>query len=371
MLQQAARSTAFGLYEFYSAFTMWPKVVREDLRAGVKAKHQGNLNTSVRYLTRALETALALPLDELSPNPHAKLSGIAIVLGEVLELANKPAEAYDVYAAALLRLQNAMKKPTSVPISGPERVRAASLAFKLGEMAEMYSQPEEEEERWLTFAVEEMLRILRDTQSPEKSRDVTESGSTNSGKQSVDLDELELPAWVGRDDVVAPLEKLGAFYNRQGKQEWAVPLYLSALSVLLPANTSRDVPPETKCQGAHIMNSLAASLAAQESTSAAARISQSEKWAEKAIALVNSAKSSNLDAEVSSYCDAVLVAALFNMGSLKEMNGESFDAKQWYTSSHKLATSVGERGGIMEAEQALRRLNRPQRGKQDTQSGKL
>lgn len=167
----------------------------------------------------ALETALALPLDELGPNPHAKLSGISIVLGEVLELANKPAEAYEVYVAALVRLQSAIQKPTVIPISGPERVRAASLAFKLGEMAEMYSQPEEEEEKWLTFAVEEMLRILRDTQHSGKSKDVTESGDTDGGKQLVDLDELELPSWVGRDDVVAPLEKLGAFYNRQGKQE--------------------------------------------------------------------------------------------------------------------------------------------------------
>lgn len=67
------------------------------------------------------------------------------------------------------------------------------------------------------------------------------------------------------------------------------------------------------------MNSLAASLAAQESTPKSARISQGEKWAEKAIALVNAAKTSTLETDVSSYCDAVLVAALFNMGSLKEV----------------------------------------------------
>jgi len=54
-------STAYGVYEFYTAFTMWPKIVRDDLRAGVKAKNQGNLNTSERYLTRYVEYAFPIP----------------------------------------------------------------------------------------------------------------------------------------------------------------------------------------------------------------------------------------------------------------------------------------------------------------------
>ncbi|THH30607.1 hypothetical protein EUX98_g3572 [Antrodiella citrinella] len=139
---------------------MWPKIVRDDLRAGVKAKHQGNLNTSERYLARALETALTLPLVELTPDPHAKLSGIAIVLGEVLETNNKPEKAYEVYVAALERIQDAVRQQkgqhVAIRVSGPDRVRAAALAFKLAEMAEEYSQPEAEEEKWLVFAVEEL-----------------------------------------------------------------------------------------------------------------------------------------------------------------------------------------------------------------------
>jgi hypothetical protein len=39
-------------YEFYSSFTLWPKEVRGDLRAGIKAKHQGDLDLSARYLER-------------------------------------------------------------------------------------------------------------------------------------------------------------------------------------------------------------------------------------------------------------------------------------------------------------------------------
>ena len=172
----------------------------------------------------ALETALTLPLNDLTPNPHAKLSGIAVVLGEVLEANGKPAEAYEVYAAALERLQNAIKQqqtlPAEIRVSGPERIRAAALAYKLGEMAEMYSQPAQEEEKWLVYAVEELLRVLRDTRTPAKGRNVTDEGGPNSdGNPSLQLDDLELPAWIKRDDVVAPLERLGAFYSRTGKQE--------------------------------------------------------------------------------------------------------------------------------------------------------
>ncbi|KAH8087148.1 hypothetical protein BXZ70DRAFT_541465 [Cristinia sonorae] len=362
-------STAYGLYEFYSAFTMWPKAVREDLRAGVKAKNQGNLNTSERYLTRALETALALPLTDLSPNPHAKLSGISIVLGEVLETNHKPDEAYAVYVAALERLQRAIGEGSSkgaeggVTVSGPERVRAAALAFKLAEMAEEYSQPEAEEEKWLVYAVEELLRVLRDTQThagkqkADSSRDVAEDVKGGGYSDKVDLDELELPAWVRRDDVVAPLERLGAFYGRTGKQEYSIPLYLSALSILLPPN-SHHASAETKCQGAHIMNSLASSLAQASTTPE--RLPKAEAWAKKAIAVVTSVRSSSVqeDPEVLGQCDAVLVAALFNMGSLKESGGSIDEAKEWYTSAQKQATSIKMREGIIESEQALRRLKR-------------
>jgi hypothetical protein len=41
-----------GRYEFYSSFAIWPEEVRADLRAGVKAKQQGNLALSRKLLTQ-------------------------------------------------------------------------------------------------------------------------------------------------------------------------------------------------------------------------------------------------------------------------------------------------------------------------------
>lgn len=95
-----------------------------------------------------------------------------------------------------------------------------SIAYKLGEMAETYQQPTEQEEKWLVFAVEEMLRILRDEQAAARlaSGEAPDAG-TDASTEKVILDELELPAWVQQTDVVAPLQALGAFYSRAGKHE--------------------------------------------------------------------------------------------------------------------------------------------------------
>ena len=108
---------------------MWPQEVRGDLRAGIKAKNQGDLDLSERYLRRyvsrcvsrytvqihlmyaprdlfrAWQTAQTLPISALSSEPYLKLSGIAIALAEVLEASNRPSEAYETYSTALAQLR--------------------------------------------------------------------------------------------------------------------------------------------------------------------------------------------------------------------------------------------------------------------------
>ena len=46
--------TCSGRYEFYSSFAIWPEEVRSDLRAGVKAKQQGNLALSRKLLSQCV-----------------------------------------------------------------------------------------------------------------------------------------------------------------------------------------------------------------------------------------------------------------------------------------------------------------------------
>ena len=114
-----------------------------------------------------------------------------------------------MYVAALERLRKASE------LTGKERLRAVALAYKLGEMAETYQLPAEEEERWLVYAVEEMLHVVRDEQAPGPKM----SGADEQASQTLNLDELELPSWVDTTDVVVPLQALGTFYSRVGKQE--------------------------------------------------------------------------------------------------------------------------------------------------------
>ncbi len=133
-----------------------------------------------------------------------KLSGIAITLCEVLEQDNKSKEAYERYIVALEHLRNNWSALTY-----EEKLRAISIGQKLGEMADTYQVGEAEEERWLTWSVEEVLKLAKAIGS-------SKSGSNNEENHLV-LSDLEIPKWASVTDIGAPLESLGAFYARTGK----------------------------------------------------------------------------------------------------------------------------------------------------------
>ena len=82
-------------------------------------------------------------------------------------------------------------------------------------MAETYQLPVAEEERWLTYAVEELLRLIRDETA--RGRIVVEGEERRD--ETMMLAELEMPPWVTKTDVGAPLEALGRFYAREGNVE--------------------------------------------------------------------------------------------------------------------------------------------------------
>ncbi|THH12149.1 hypothetical protein EW145_g203 [Phellinidium pouzarii] len=199
-------ATAWGLYEFYMTLTIWPKEVRTDLRAGLRAKERGDLKLSQRHLANAWRIVQTLPSDSLAPNPYLKVSGIAIVLAEVLEADRQLDQAFSVLRDALLNFPNQEQLPSSAtlfvsPASNPNsapspspsslstsattsktvphsdsakpasivktthredtrtRMRAVAISLKLGALAEALSRPADEE-LWLEFAVEEVLSIL-------------------------------------------------------------------------------------------------------------------------------------------------------------------------------------------------------------------
>ena len=76
-------------------------------------------------------------------------------------------------------------------------------------MADTYQLGEAEEEKWLTWSVEEVLKLAKAIGS-------SKPGSDSEENQLV-LSDLELPKWASMTDIGAPLESLGAFYARTGK----------------------------------------------------------------------------------------------------------------------------------------------------------
>ncbi|KAI0947767.1 hypothetical protein AcW1_009444 [Taiwanofungus camphoratus] len=344
-------STVYGLYEFYSTFTMWPKEVRGDLRAGVKAKNQSDLSLSERYLRRAYDTAQSLPLSELSPAPHLKLSGIAISLASVLEDSDKPEPAYGVYEHALTQLQ-------AVPdseLTSQERMRKVALAAKLGAMAEEFQLPLEEEEKWLTCAVEELLRVVKD-EGRQAGRGMEKTGQ---GEETpVMLAELEMPKWVSKTDMGAPLEALGQFYSREGKAEYAIPLYLQAISLLVPPTSSKaQSTTEERCHGAQLMNNLAELVLRGPPTPE--KRNQAEAWARQALGTIERTKATAKgDSEELQSCEEALTAVLFNLGYLLEMAGDLEQSRDMYKASWDQARRIRMKEGTLEAQAALRRIER-------------
>ncbi|KAI0252470.1 hypothetical protein BJV78DRAFT_1281594 [Lactifluus subvellereus] len=333
-------STMIGVYEFYSSFAIWPGEIRSDLRAGIKAKQQGNLALSRKLLTQALETALSLPPDRFAPSPYLKLSGIAIALGEVLEEDKQPKKAYEIYLAALEHLQGHWSSLTH-----EEKLRAISIGQKLGEVADTYQLGEEEEERWLTWSVEEVLKLAKDVGSVKSGRNTEES--------YLALADLELPKWVSVTDIGAPLETLGAFYARTGKLTFAVPLYLHTISLLVPPVTSpRKATPEELCRGAQLMNNLSELF--MRSTPTPATLHQSEAWARQALSLLQKTQGNFR------ICEEALAVVLFNLGSLREMNDDSKSARQLFEQSLEQSKKLKWQEGVTQGRNAIRRLERKQ-----------
>jgi hypothetical protein len=91
-------------------------------------------------------------------------------------------------------------------------MRAVGLSMKLAEIASRFGQ-REEEERYLVFGVEEVLRMVKEDYkaTPAPSNEMIEDGGP---KQ-----ELDLPPWVSHTDAGSVLERLAEFYSRTGKPE--------------------------------------------------------------------------------------------------------------------------------------------------------
>ncbi|KAG6837089.1 hypothetical protein H0H93_014981 [Arthromyces matolae] len=356
MLLAGAGAAAYGLYELYGMLTLWPKELRTDLRSGIKARDKGDLELSVKFLRRAWEKSKTLPIETFKEEPYLKISGIAILLASVLESNGKTEDAFNTYLESLTQLQQV--GTANDALSGPEKLRAIAISYKLGEMANAL-QWREEEERHLVWAVEAVLksvfRLGEQMEQADHAPEIVSSLPRDSDTRTM-LSELSLPEWATKTDVAAPLEALGAFYAEAGRVEFAMPLYLQAISVLVPQapKTSTD---EERCRGAQLMANLSELIIRNEPKIPEETLHQAEAWALQGLQITMKAKEKL--STINPTCELAFAVALFNVAALRRMAGDTGEAKRLFTLSLKQSKTIGLQSGVEHSEQALRELGEP------------
>ncbi|PWN47495.1 hypothetical protein IE53DRAFT_390370 [Violaceomyces palustris] len=448
--------TVYGVYEFYSSFETWPKELREDLRAAIKARNMGDARRSEAFFRKALATARSLPAKDLSPSPVLKTTGIAIALGSLLEEQGQLAAAYDVYAEALDEvLEQGAFKPVNEGMqkterTPEERMRAVALSQKLGDLAQCEQVltaiiPFEEAEpiaakvrkgevtgtsdsfdpaeRHLVWSVEELLRLTVPSEERERILLESEQGKESSAAAAISsrpqnsvegggvdggggilISELGLPPWVGRQEIGASIEALGAFYAKRGKAEFAVPLYLQALSILMPPNSNSKEARERgqvgaptvadRCRAAVLMNNLSQLFVNQDDLDASAsrkdgkdekeKLRQAQAWAAKGLEIaditirkagfdevVGEAKkpgkiekiesvSEERTHQVKMECLRAQITLLYNLGIMAEMGSDPCSARKYFMRAYKQSELAGPsmRQARNKCSQALTRLER-------------
>lgn len=120
-------------------------------------------------------------------------------------------QAFDVYAEALERMWTVDRRSgEGTGLSCEEKLRAVSIAYKLGCMAGEMQGMEDAEEKYLSWAVEKLSDDVhavedhsRERESPDKD---VKAFHTTMG--------LQLPEWATITDIAAPFEALASFYAR-------------------------------------------------------------------------------------------------------------------------------------------------------------
>ncbi|KAG9313632.1 hypothetical protein JVU11DRAFT_5964 [Chiua virens] len=375
-------------YEIYTSFTQWPIQLRKDLRAGISAKNQGDFALSERFLTSAYQTALGLPLSVLGSDPYLKLSGIAAVLAEVTperrakEVLRNVWEKGDIFSSASAVVSTKGHSGASntsenedrndwagYTLTNEECLRRVAVACKLAELSSPDGDDKaegEEEEKLLVWAVEEVLRLagvrqMQATKNDDVNADGLASCPDNRSTSGIVLAELELPSWMRRVDLGAPLAALRIRIRAQG---YAMPLYLQAISLLLPPNT-KNVTIEDRCEAAQLMNNLS-ELMMRRPPSPEIR-HQAEVWARQAYGIIQRVEGTPLpqkgwftstSVQSKEVCDQVFGVVLFNLGMLRELDQDLTTARSLYEQSLKQCEKVDMKEGVVQTIQALRRISR-------------
>lgn len=264
-------------------------------------------------------------------------------------------------------------------------MRAVALAQKCGDLAtikEVASALKEEKlllpdttslaEDHLRWSVEELLRLA----IPDAERERIMSTSSDG---AVLLADLELPSWISGSTLGASLEALGQLYASQGRSEYALPLYIQSINMLMPANKAsrkREPTVAERCRTGILMNNVAQLLV--DTDKSASKVEEASSWAIKGLDIVGYALrgagwdgkagqgfkkvegsgDENRRNEVKSICFTAEVALLINLAELARMKKDDCKARELFQRVYVKADAYGMRDARSRAAQALSELER-------------
>lgn len=231
-------ATSYGLYQFYTSYTAFPSPVRSQLRAALRSA--GNLDyprasksfAAAYEMTKDLAAQGALGTAQ---EALMKTTGIAVKWGGMWEGVGERAKAMEAYDLGWKEVCDALDAERSTgegiqgsrKLSGEEIMRGVAIALKMGDICvEAGKAGDLDAEKYFVWSVEEMLRLGMTEGQKSQVKIELEHGGVGPGKEPEDEKKdngLELPAWLGKVELSAGLERLGDLYTRSGRPEWVHP----------------------------------------------------------------------------------------------------------------------------------------------------
>ncbi|WVR03966.1 hypothetical protein IAU60_000965 [Kwoniella sp. DSM 27419] len=400
--------TIYGLLEFYSTLTTWPKTIRKPLRAALKSKLNGDYMRSEKYFREAIDVTMALGPEGLETDPLLKITGIYVELANVLELMGQRVTAFQELRTALeMYGVDPIRRPGSTgagewaggagyQLTERDHLRVIGLHQKLGQLAleasssakappftrsavELSPGPgfegnkvetwNDAAEYYLSSALTAMLQLGLAGRSP------------STGQSGIVLGrDIALPEAPGEEDTEGgrvdkrglgmTMESLSEVYARKKQYDLAAQLLLQAVSLLLPPQTEITPPVRDRCQAAMLMTTISShALKARsadgkspESQSKAIKVARS--WSLRSLQISEQAindgdpqGASGTPAETAmAVCQRARAVGLHNMGMLAEMEGDLPSALNMFNKALTAARETNFKEGKREAQAAIRRV---------------
>ncbi|WVN85832.1 uncharacterized protein L203_100984 [Cryptococcus depauperatus CBS 7841] len=401
--------TIYGLLEYYSTLTTWPKTIRKPLRAALKCKMRGDYQKAEAFFREALEMALELGPQNLEPNPLLKISGIFAELAATLELRRQRVSAFVELRTALemFGLEPLGRSPSSTTqpdtrlnsgsagqwagetyrLTEQDHIRAIGLYQKLGQLAleiaisptaptyastlggdhnlQVFGNWDDAAEHYLSNAVTAILKL--GLSSPSKSatpdlpvilgRDI----SLPDAPVTEGVEDAGQGGQVDKRGLSITMESLSEVYARKGQHALAGQLLLQAVSLLLPPQSKEPIPMRDRCQAAMLMTTISSHALHPPS---AKSLKVAESWSLRSLQLSQQAlkefeneESTDTALEAAAaVCQRAKAVGLHNLGMLAEMNKDYPAARDFFSKALTTSRQTGFAEGKREALTAMRRV---------------